>query len=165
MHFEGEAKDTKAVDAVIAEATAFAVSRQWRVEPVSKDKAELERVKDEKSVKYVGPLRGVILFPHAMCEPIHLEFGSDHALQDFVKTQFAGADVHIAIVELLRRLKPQFTRLEVEDEGEYWETSERTKLEQHINTVNRMLKDIIREKPSARGPVKLKDGRIADVIQ
>ncbi len=165
IHFEGEAKNDKAIDAIITEATAFAAKRGWRVESASKAKGELERVKDDKSVKYVGPIRGIILYPHAMCEPVYLQFGSDHAMQDFVKTQFAGADVHIAVIELLRLLKPKFSRLKVEDEGEYWETGNRSKLEQHISTVNRMIKDIIREKPSARGPVKLKDGRMVDIIQ
>ncbi|MBC8166851.1 MAG: hypothetical protein H7Y20_13400 [Bryobacteraceae bacterium] len=150
ISFEGEAKDNQAVDSVIAEATAFAATRSWRVELVSKDNAELDRFKDEKWVKYVGPVRGVILHPHDVRELIRLEFGSDHALQSFVTTHRAGPDLHVAVVELLNRFKPHFTRLQVEDKGEYWETGERLKLEQHINTVNGMLEDILRGKLSAR---------------
>ena len=93
------------------------------------------------------------------------EFSSDLVCQDFVKTQFAGADIHIAVLDLFRRLKPHFARLEIEDEGEYWASNDRNRLEQHIGTVNRMLNDIRRENTSAKGPIKLKDGKIADVIE
>ena len=165
INYEGSAKNNRAIDAILSEATSFGKGRGWRVEPVAKDKVELERVIDERTAKYAGALRGIILYPNDMCEPVHIEFGSDMFMQDFVKTQFAGADIHVSVIDLLRRLKPYFTSLKVDDEGEYWETSDKLKLEKHIATVNRMLDDIKREKPSARGPVKLKDGRIADVIQ
>ena len=165
INYEGSAKDSNAIGAILSEATSFGKGRGWRVEPVAKDKVELERVIDEKTSKYTGALRGIILYPHDMCEPVHIEFGSDMFMQDFVKTQFAGANIHVAVIDLLRHLKSYFASLKVDDEGEYWETSDKAKLEKHIATVNRTLDDIKREKPSARGPVKLKDGRIADVIQ
>ena len=165
IHFGGTAKTAESIDAIIAEATATARSRKWRVEPVNKKRGELERTTGDKTTKYVGAIRGVVLYPHDMCEPLRLEFSSDLVCQDFTKTQFAGADIHIAVVELFRRLKPHFARLEIEDEGEYWASSDRERLELHIGTVNRMLKDIRREKPSARGPIKLKDGKIVNVIE
>ena len=46
-----------------------------------------------------------------------------------VKTQFAPAEVHIAVVNLLRFLKKRYIpNLEVHDEGGYWETSDKEKL-------------------------------------
>ena len=39
------------------------------------------------------------------------------------KTQFAGADAHIAVIKLLRYLKEKyFSVFELNDEGMYWET-------------------------------------------
>ena len=38
--------------------------------------------------------------PGPMCEPFYIQFGDDLFLQNYVKTQFAGVDVHIAIVKL-----------------------------------------------------------------
>jgi len=100
-----------------------------------------------------------------MCEPIHLEFGNDLFCQDFVKTQFAGPEVHVQIIELFKRLEPHFKTLKIEDEGEYWETADRKRLQQNMDTVDRMIREAKAKNPAVRGPVKLPDGRIVDLIQ
>ncbi len=54
----------------------------------------------------MAKLRGLVLYPHNMSEPVWLQFGDDLVLRDSVKTQFAGADVHIEIIRLFDALKP-----------------------------------------------------------
>lgn len=106
---------------------------------------------------------GITLFPAEWCEPLHLSFNGSVLAEDFVKTQFAGVDIHVKVVQLLRTLKPLFSRLNVDDEGEYWETRNMGKLEANIKAVNLMLQQIKQEHPSAKGPTRLPDGRIIDV--
>ncbi|MFK7935715.1 MAG: hypothetical protein AB8G22_19530 [Saprospiraceae bacterium] len=53
----------------------------------------------------------------------------------FTKTQYAGAETHIALVKLLRYLeKKYFQYLRVTDEGKYWETSDENKLRLLMNS-------------------------------
>ena len=59
----------------------------------------------------------------------------------FCKTQFAGACAHIVVCRLLRELKDRFIpRLYVSDEGEYWQTEDIEKLEEHIGSLGEMIK-------------------------
>jgi hypothetical protein len=55
--------------------------------------------------------------------------------------------------------------LQVFDEGEYWETGDRAKLELQIATVNKMIEAIRKSHPNAKGPFKLGDGRIVDLTR
>lgn len=94
-----------------------------------------------------------------------MQFDASFFMQDYVKTQFAGADVHIKIVELLRQLKPFLVKLEVEDEGEYWESSDKNKLNAHIKTINDLMTEMKGKTPGLRGPVTLPNGRIVDLMR
>lgn len=86
-------------------------------------------------------------------------------MQDFVKTQFAGADVHIAVVELFEALKPLLKNLEVIDEGKYWGTHDRSALLRNLEAVELKLARVKKEHPDAIGPIFLENGRIIDVAR
>ena len=105
------------------------------------------------------------MIAHDMCEPIHLQFGSDLFLQDFVKTQFASVDVHIKIAKFFRKIRRHFADMTIEDEGEYWRSSDRTKLERAMKDLRTNLHAYLRSHPAARGPVKLESGRIVDLLE
>ena len=118
----------------------------------------------EKDVTYRSPVRGIVIRPHPDCEPIYGQFDSEFFIQDFVKTQFAGANVHIKVVRLLKTIRPLLLDLAVEDEGEFWETEDRQKLQAHIDNVNSLIAEMKKGKPRLRGPVTMPSGRIADLI-
>ena len=150
IYFEGSAQSSADVTRVIATATEFAKERGWKVEPIA---------------AAGGRPVGVVIFPHNMSEPVWLQFGENLALRDSVKTQFAGAAVHIEIVRLFDALKPVFQSLAVKDDGEYWEKRDAALLEKHLNEVRESLRQMKREEPAMYGPIKLKDGRIVDMIR
>ena len=59
------------------------------------------------------------------------------------KTQYAGMDVHIAVIKLLRYLSEKYMKdFILRDEGLYWETNDEKVLEDQFNTYNSTL-DII----------------------
>ena len=163
LHYEGAAKNQKAITSALATARAEAQRLGWKVADANEASASITRTIDDIEAPYRGTLTGIVIYPHPMCEPLYLQFGSDLFLQDFVKTQFAGADVHIAIVELLHKLEPYFQTLAVEDEGEFWGTADRTKLLSNLDAVNTMIESIKQSRPGAKGPIKLPNGRILDV--
>jgi hypothetical protein len=164
IHYEGRAKDAQAVQAILRTVREEAAQRGWQVREASDKNASLKRVVNEKDVLYTGPIAGVVVLPAATSEPMYIQLDSNGFMQDFVKTQFAGSAVHISVIAFLRKLQPHFESLTVEDEGEYWETRDATKLQAHIDKVNSMIDEMKRTKPGLKGPVTLPSGRIVDLM-
>jgi hypothetical protein len=79
-----------------------------------------------------GDTRGIELFPHDDCEPLTFEFEREDFVQDHTKTQYAPAEIHVAIIELFRRVAPFFADFSVSDEGDYWETSDPGRLGERL---------------------------------
>jgi hypothetical protein len=165
IHYEGTAISAEAIPKILSLVTATAKKNQWRVDDASSSRGKLERVIDEKDKDYQGRVTGVVVRIGDDCEPLHFQFGDDLFMQDFVKTQFARAEVHVQIVALLDSLRPYFRKLTVDDEGEFWEKRDRAVLEGHMRKIDSLLAEIKKKDPKAKGPVRLKSGRIADIIQ
>jgi hypothetical protein len=163
LHYEGVAKDRTSAAQALSMARTEAQRHGWKVEDATVTNASITRVIDEVEKPYNGSLTGIVIYPHPMCEPLYLQFDSDLFLQDFVKTQFSGPDIHVSIVQLLRKIQPYFREFKVDDEGEYWATGDRTKLLKNLDSVNTMIAAIKRSQPRAQGPIKLSDGRIMDI--
>lgn len=103
-----------------------------------------------------------IMFTPPECETVSLTFLSNRKMSSFVnlklfgrdgevpnedylymlstKTQFAGEEIHKFIIELFRYLKQQgyFEKLEIIDEGEYWETRDENHLHKMFQKYNRL---------------------------
>lgn len=170
IHFKGTVADDASVQKVTDAACAEAQKNSWQCKPVLGDEiAQLDGItaksisKLENSVDFNG-VKGVVVLMNEMSEPLYLVFGPSRRIENFVKTQFAGADVHIQAVELLQRIKPFFATLEVIDEGGYWDTKDRSKLEKELAGVDAMMSKIKSERSNVQGPVKRPDGRILDLV-
>lgn len=164
VHFEGRLRDDASLAAAIQVATDYARAKGWRVEPLEAEEVTLERVRDEEPWTYVGPVQGVVLYPHEDCEPVRLEFDRELYVQDYTKTQFAGPQVHAAVIDLLRRLEPLFRTLQVTDEAEFWESGDEAALEANFAASAKALAAIRERKPHARVKVRTPAGRILDMI-
>jgi len=165
IHYEGTAASPEAVEKILAAVSAFARKNKWKIEDASAVKGRLQRVIDEKDKDYEGKITGVVIRVTDNCEPLHFQFGDDLFMQDYVKTQFAGADIHIQIVQLLESLRPLFKKIDVVDEGDYWDFHDKAVLEGHMAKIDSMIEDIKKKNPKAQGPLRMKSGRIADVIE
>ena len=164
IHFEGRVKGATAYSLFDDEIREFAASHAWPVEEIPQANRSLKRVRNEQDWDYSGPTFGIVLSPGPDCDPLRFEFDNDFYIREFVKTQFAGAQTHIAIIELLKRVQPFFELLKVTDEGDFWDTSDESGLEQHIEACNEVLRDLLAKNPKAKGPFRLPDGRIADYM-
>jgi len=171
IHFEGTAASDAAVKRIATLAARKATQNGWRVQPIGEgevatlDSVTLRMLEDVQGTKELADVRGVVIYPHAMCEPLYLVFGSKRRTKNYVKTQFAGADVHVKVIELIEALKPQFSELDVDDEGEYWLTHDRAKLERHLAASLAAMDALRINTAGARGPVKRADGRILDIVR
>lgn len=164
IHYEGVLRNAAAGAALIETVAGLGEAQGWPVSLIDEAETRLTHFIAEVEVEYVGPSRGVELqAPGA--EPLRFEFGDDRFVQDFCKTQFAGVEVHAAIVELLRTVAPLFEALEVFDEGELWETGDAATLVGHFERIDDIIADMKRKDPAAEGPIRLESGRIVDLME
>jgi hypothetical protein len=164
IHFEGILRDEAAYSALLGQVREFSARQHWSVAELLEARRPLSRVRNEEAWDYVGLTRGIIVHPHDNSEPLRFEFDEKLYIQEYCKTQFAGPEIHMAIVNLLRLLQPLFEALNVEDEGEYWDTSDASGLSGHMKWVDAQIARLVSEKPSRRTAVRLPSLRIVDVI-
>jgi hypothetical protein len=74
---------------------------------INEANVKLSRVdENERDYDYLAPVSGLKLIPGNDCEPIKLEFDSDLYVQEWTKTQFAGAEIHLTVCDSSMRLNP-----------------------------------------------------------
>src|SRR3974390_17115 len=116
IHFEGQLRSQAEFDQLLRTVESRALVNAWLTLSIETD-----------------PLtKGILVYINEDCDPVRLEFDPQLRIDEFVKTQFAGARVHRQIIGLFRELQPYFLRLNVDDEGEYWETQNEKALEKNI---------------------------------
>lgn len=164
IHYRGSLTDKKQIYPLIDELEDIAksvkgkcvvIDEDWSIKP----DARLEHDSAGRAcIQGTCSIKGVLLNLHDRCESLNLCFNAsglitspldvafsadnDYAVSPdnwmFVKTQFAGPKVHVAVVELLRYLKSKYIHdLEVDDETGYWDTGDFQAVEQQMNLINR----------------------------
>jgi hypothetical protein len=113
---------------------------------------------------YKGRIRGIAVHPHPSADPLHFHFGDDLFMQDYCKTQFAGVEIHTAIITLLSDVAQYFKDFQVDDEGEYWASRNKKGLVEHFNNFDKALAKLLKQYPDARVAVHQPNGRIIDAI-
>ena len=165
IHFEGQLKDDDAYGRVVSSAKACADKHSWSYTVISEQETTLQRVRGGEDWDYVGPTKGIEIQPHENSEPLRLEFDKDLYIQEYVKTQFAPQEIHIKISEFLHSIESEFVSIEVIDEGEYFESVNITTLEKHRAKFFETLDEYLAKEDKYYGPVRLKSGRIIDVME
>src|SRR5882762_7872263 len=118
IHYEGQLTSEAAYQDLVGLVSSIAGAEGWPSESIASDEVIVARVRDEKDCDYKGPVKGIVVYLHEDCDPVRLEFDRDLYLQEFTKTQFAGVQIHIDVLKLLKAIQPFFRDLRVEDEGE-----------------------------------------------
>lgn len=134
IHYSGVIRDTSEINNLVNEVSDICKTLDWKYN-IIKDSGD--------------PIEGILFSPENS-EAIHMLFMPDGklcSLFSFIlkekypdkpfepiytistKTQYAGMDAHIAIIDLLRYLSEKyFSSFELMDEGNYWETRDRSVL-------------------------------------
>jgi len=165
VHYEGGLKSEEAYETLIASAIAFASEMEWPLTKIEENEVTLQRVKDEEDWDYIGPVKGVEILPHEECDPFRLEFDNNLYIQEYVKTQFAPVQIHVLLIDFLRKHNELFENMQIIDEGEYLETNDIEVLEKHIKACDKQLTDYLSKPEKYYGPVKLDSGRIIDLME
>lgn len=170
IHYRGFLKDKSQIDECLQLISDWATDNQWECHAFSDNYQSVERTYEDdagniQTWHYSGPIKGLVLQPHPNCESMTFEFGEDLYFAEYVKTQFAPLDVHVGIINLLKLLQPMLQVLDVLDEGEYWDTQDISLLEHNQMGCWAMIQEKMKEDPTFKGPVRMSDGRIADLIK
>ena len=142
IHFQGYLKDWNLLDDTIQITEEYAKSNGW---------------------KYTRSVKGITVIPSENCDPLNLEFDENLHIDDFCKTQFAGMDIHIKILELLKKIRKNFNIMEIYDESEFLENGDKKLLKNKIAECFLVMEEYKRKNPNAHGPVKTPEGRMIDL--
>lgn len=165
IHFEGQLKSDKDFDSVMTKAKNFAKKNGMPHNSFFEPSKKLGRVKNEQDWDYEGSTKGIKIQPDKNSDPLWLEFDKDHYIQEFCKTQFAGINVHLQIISLLKEMQPHFIELEVTDEGEYWNTNDKSLLQECFDHFFDAVEKAKIENSKLNGPYRLQDGRLIDLME
>ena len=174
LHYTAKLRKSEYLPELIEEIIDICQSLNWPCREI--DSAEPKSVNPTGTDASEEPanairLRGVLFTPPE-CETFSLLFSPDGRLLDLiklaagfapdaaeqalhvsVKTQFAGPDVHSALVKLLRYLEKKYLAdVSVIDEGAYWETEDRQELERRFARIDRGIAVIAEALENYRGP-------------
>lgn len=154
IQYRGSISAPADVEALTEEAEDIAGIMRWPCEIWDEDwqrspDAHFESVRGA-GIQIVGhtALRGICLHPHPQCEPLWLVFRPDGALSSpfhlaldagegyplrnvwlSTETQWAGPEVHAALLRLLRHLKKRYIPdLEVRDPAGFWDSDDEKRL-------------------------------------
>jgi hypothetical protein len=165
IHYRGCLKNIDLIGQLVDEVEDIAKSLGWTTQRLDGDlmrenTARLVHTPKGATITGYLPIRGVCLAPGRGCEGIDLFFDRwgwlasplTMALADplqseypylWVKTQFAGPDVHIAIVKLLKYLENKyFECFEVMDEGDYWQTGNAVLLKKKMEFLDGKIEEV-----------------------
>ncbi len=164
FHYQGTIKDTSRITALSDEVKDICETMDWRYQD-----RDFEFKLDTHVLQHIGYgdvssiiLRGIMFCPHPESEWVYLYFSEKGALTSpatlqfvdpnldpnfafsaFTKTQFAGPEVHIAVLKLLDYLNKKYElSLQISDEGEYWETRDEARLRKNFER-NGLLIDMV----------------------
>ena len=165
INFQGKLKSKENFDEILKISRKFAEENEMPFSIFEEKDKLLLRVKNEKEWDYKGLTRGIRIQPHIYSDPLNLEFDKDYIIQEYCKTQYADIETHVKIIEFLREIKLHFEWLNVDDEGEYWETSNTEILQKHIEKTYELIEEAKEKNEKLDGPFRVEDGRIVDLME
>jgi hypothetical protein len=146
IHYKGKLNSADEIDSFCEEMEDIAKSMGWK-----------HTLIDRFDKNDNTPVKGIIIQPHPKSESLQLitdkqgtlrnafaiEFAGDDSeltYLNFIKTQFAPVEIHIAVIKLLKYIhKKYISNLDVYDEGDYWQTGDEKILKGKIDFLNKAI--------------------------
>lgn len=170
IHYRGRLDSTDHLPALRNALMSFASSIGWRCRILDEDwnvpaNTILEHRGETPEIKGHLGLKGIQLVPPGESEPLEFFFDSRGDLRSpmnvvlvqdgilasddawiSVKTQFMSAKMHVLIIGLLKYIKEHhIPKLEVSDEGGFWETGDYRNLVEKMRLIENKLDYLSRE--------------------
>jgi hypothetical protein len=157
IHYSGQLKEAKLLPSLVEELEDIAKIYDWKTHTFFTEyESDLFKTEDDNNdygivlnAPECEPI--IFIFDYAGC--LYVPWLKAHFTDKMythnisTKTQNAGVEVHIRIIELLRHFNNKYiNNLNVIDEGDYWQTSDKKILEEKFNFLGdkiKMLTDFI----------------------
>ncbi len=151
IHYNGSLSNRSEIDKLRIELADISKEMGWNsvlVEP------------DACNRKTHPPVYGIIIDMNNGCEPLsfifdtdgklrsisaltHFDYPADNQLTVSIKTQYTSAEHHIVVIKLLRYIKKVYIKdLDVNDEGEYWKSSDEKRLAYLFGFLDKKIKEV-----------------------
>jgi hypothetical protein len=159
IHYKGNLKSPDMVEPLIEDLEDICQSANWKYSLLEPKKLTKEDKEDMPA--HFAQLRGISIKPHEESESLQFIFNEKGEWRTFmnlflgdklpkgmknwafVKTQFAGPETHIAIINLLLYLrKKYFKKLDIKDEGGYYPKKNIEDLNQRLGFINNAIATI-----------------------
>lgn len=164
--FKGKLKSPALVENIIDDVEDICLTNNWWYRIINEEQPSsippslaFDKDSETGEVKRINiegelGLKGISFQPHKESETIELFFDTEGVLRPifsmifkgesrvkypwvFVKTQFAGVETHIKIINLLLYLrKKYFKKLEISDDGGYYPKRDEETLHQRLDIIN-----------------------------
>ena len=164
--FKGKLKLPTLVENIIEDVEDICLTNNWWYRIINEEKTSFEtpslaydkdsETGEVKRINIEGELglKGISFQPHKESETIELFFDTEGVLRPifsmifkgdsrvkypwvFVKTQFAGVETHIKIINLLLYLrKKYFKKLDIRDDGGYYPLRDEETLRKRLDVIN-----------------------------
>jgi hypothetical protein len=153
IHYRGRLKSADLVEPLVRELQDICDINNWSYTLLPDDFGE--RIADLPNI------RGIMFHVHEECEPLVFIFNTEGYLRSLfdliferrltsktyswisAKTQFAGAEMHIKVINLLLHLrKTYFKRMDIRDEGDYYPSKDKEKLQDRFDLIQNAMATI-----------------------
>ena len=151
IYYNGKIKSMDLIDEFCEEVEDIAKVNQWkydRIDITTKEGSKLPSVKgilmtppDCETVSFVFNEEGkLVSLAWLSIADTNNEDVGDYIYFNFFKTQFAGVELHIQLVKMLKFLyQKYFDEWECTDDAKYYETGDLKELERQMGVINRGL--------------------------
>lgn len=160
IHYRGKLKTADLITPLMDEVEEICISNNWKYQLLNEEASVARNTAshplpfedDFEDDGFNHGLRGISFEPHEESESVTFLFNAEGILTSifsnmfrqkskytwcFVKTQFAGADTHIRIINLMRYLKKKYFKMfEIHDDGGYYPHGNAEELQNRMDYLN-----------------------------
>ena len=168
IHYRGKLKSVDLISSFMDEVEEICISNNWKYQLLNEDMPVIISAADApmpfnddndfEDDGFPHDLRGISFEPHEESESVTFLFNAEGILTsifgnmfptrskytwNFVKTQFAGAETHIRIINLMRYLKKKyFKKFEIHDDGGYYPHNNMEGLQERFDYLNNAISTV-----------------------
>ncbi len=159
--FEGILINQESYDSIISLIVNYANKKNWQYAYIVNEMKVIEGSDLDDIPSYIGPTRGIVLYPHHLCDWLYFEFDGNLHIISTINSVYAPPEIHISIIELLCLLELNFKEFSVIDTTRYYDRRDKNILIRKLSE-HRQIKEDLREGQGGYGPSRGKNGKISD---
>jgi hypothetical protein len=144
IHYAGRIKNITWIPELTKEVEHICKTMRWKATPIYMGEARVNGIvfapRRSEMVCFTFTRTGRLISPHGLMDihiPVSEVLSQEHSYMCHTKTSWAGPDVHMAVIELIRYVTGKyFEEFTLYDEAMFWETNDKKKLLERFGAYN-----------------------------